>query len=140
MSLGKMNLPKPHRCGNLDRFTIQAPALDFAKLDCSAWQRRKKSGSGSCAAFPAFGELTDSTDIDAFTAQPAGAPMFPDIPSSALTEWYSYNGQTHQLTSKSDVYLIVTGGSVYKMRIESYYANISGTPASGHYTFVWNKL
>jgi hypothetical protein len=112
--------------------------IGFSSYNC--FQNSGPSGSGQCAAFPAFSELADSTNIDAFTAQPAEAPLFPDIPSSTLTEWYNYNDQTHQLTSKANVYLIRTGGNVYKVRIDSYYANIQGTPVSGHYTFVWDKL
>jgi hypothetical protein len=103
-------------------------------------QNSGPNGPGECAAFYAWGELTDPTDFAGFLTQPGGAPMFGDIPGSVLTEWYNYNGQTHQLTSKSDVYLINTGTAVYKMRIESYYASIGGVPASAHYTFVWAEL
>ena len=104
------------------------------------FQNSGPNGDGSCAAFLAYSELTDPTDIEAFTAQPSGAPMFPDIPGSAMTDWYDYNGQTHQLTSKGEVYLIKTGDAVYKVRIESYYTSIMGTPASGYYTFIWSEL
>ena len=68
------------------------------------------------------------------------APMFPDIPSSALTDWYNYNGENHQLTSKSHVYLVRAAGKVHKLRIDSYYANKSGLPVSANYTFVWKEL
>ncbi|UCC44910.1 MAG: HmuY family protein, partial [Candidatus Zixiibacteriota bacterium] len=80
-------------------------------------QNSGPNGTGDCAAFLAWSELDDPTDIDAFTLQPSGAPLFPDIEGSALTEWYDYNGQTHQLTSKSHVYLVKTGDVVYKLRI-----------------------
>ncbi|MFZ5501215.1 MAG: HmuY family protein, partial [Candidatus Micrarchaeota archaeon] len=92
------------------------------------------------AAFYAWGELTDPTDLEGFTAQPGDAPLFPDVPSSVMTDWYNYNGMTHQLTSKSHVYLLKTGGAVYKMRIESYYKNMGGVPTSGYYSFVWKEL
>ncbi|UCD64730.1 MAG: HmuY family protein [Candidatus Zixiibacteriota bacterium] len=113
---------------------------DISFYSYELMQNSGPNGVGGCAAFLAWSELTDPTDIDAFTAQPTGAPLFPDIPGSALTEWYDYDGQTHQLTSKSHVYLLKTGGTVYKLRIESYYANIGGVPTSGHYTFIWNEL
>lgn len=98
------------------------------------------NGIGQAQGFYAYTELTDPTDIDAFTAQPA-APMFPDIPSSALTDWYIYTGPPlHQLLSNDHVYLVQSGDKTYKMQIESYYANVGGTPTSGHYTFIWNEL
>ena len=74
-------------------------------------------------------------------AQPDGAPMFADIPSSVLTNWYNYTGPPmHQLLSKDEVYLIRTGGTVYKLKIEGYYANVGGVPTSGWYTFDWLEL
>lgn len=98
-------------------------------------------GSGDAKGFYAYTELTDPTDIDAFTSQPVGAPLFPDIPSSALTDWYNYTGPPlHQLLSKGNVYLLKTAGAVYKLEIESYYANVGGVPTSGHYTFIWKQL
>ncbi|UCE23804.1 MAG: HmuY family protein [Candidatus Zixiibacteriota bacterium] len=113
---------------------------DIAFYSYDLMQNSGPNGAGDCAAFLAWSELADPTDIDAFVMQPPGAPLFPDIPGSALTEWYDYDGQTHQLTSKSHVYLIKTGQVVYKLRIESYYANIGGVPASAYYTFIWTEL
>lgn len=103
------------------------------------------NGSGDCGAFPAFGELADQGedpfDFDAFVAQPAGAPMFPDIANSVLTDWYNYTGPpSHQLLSKNHVYLLQTAGEVYKLQIESYYSDVSGVPTSGWYTFVWKQM
>jgi hypothetical protein len=103
-------------------------------------QNSGPTGIGECRAFPAYTELTDPTDINAFTAQPE-APMFPDIPSSVLTDWYNYTGPPlHQLLSKEHVYLIKTGNKVYKMMIESYYKNVGGVATSGWYTFIWKEL
>jgi hypothetical protein len=102
-------------------------------------QNSGPNGIGDCAAFLAWSELDDPTDIDAFVMQPPGAPLFPDIPGSALTEWYDYDGQTHTLTSKSHVYLLKTGSTVCKLQIVSYYSTGS-TPVSGHYTFKWGEL
>ncbi|GEM_PF-782588 len=98
------------------------------------------SGSGACAAFYAYGELTDPTEIESFTIQPDDAPLFPDAPGSALTDWYNYNGQTHTLSSKSHVYLIKNSNHVYKMRIDSYYKNVGGVSTSGHYNFIWKEI
>ncbi|KAA3636131.1 MAG: hypothetical protein DWP97_03295 [Calditrichaeota bacterium] len=103
-------------------------------------QNSGPNGSGDCAAFPAFTELADSTDFAGFTAQPTGAPLFPDIAGSALTEWYTYTGPPlHQLFSNSNVYLLRTGGIVYKMRIESYYGE-NGDKASANYHYIWQQL
>lgn len=106
------------------------------------------NGTGGCAVFPAYTELNDNTDIDAFTEVPENAQFFPDFTSSvfngSLTDsdqlWYNYNGQNHTLSSKSHVYLIKTAVAVYKMEIVSYYADINGGLASGYYTFKWSEL
>lgn len=113
---------------------------DIAFYAYDIYQNSGPNGSGSCEAFPAYGELATATDIDAFTSQPA-APMFPDIFASALVDWYTYTGPpSHQLLSNEHVYLIRTAGSVYKLQIVSYYANIGGVPTSGWYTFDWAEL
>ncbi len=113
---------------------------DLGFSSYNVFQNSGPNGSGAAKGFYAYTELTDPTDIDAFTAQPA-APMFSDIPSSALTDWYNYTGPPlHQLLSKENVYLLKTGGKVYKVMVESYYANVSGVPTSGHYTFIWKEL
>ncbi|MBD3403924.1 hypothetical protein GF420_13615 [candidate division GN15 bacterium] len=106
------------------------------------------NGSGSCAVFPAYTELGSKDDIDAFAAMPANAQMFPDFVGSvfngSLTDgnelWYDYDGQTHTLSSKSHVYLVRTADAVYKLEIESYYADINGTLQSGYYTLKWQEL
>ena len=113
--------------------------IAFAAYDVK--QNSGPNGSGNCRAFYAYTELVDPTDIDEFTTQPSDAPMFEDIPSSALTDWYNYTGPPlHQLLSHEHVYLIRTEGKVYKLKIESYYANVGGVPTSGWYTFIWNEL
>jgi hypothetical protein len=107
------------------------------------------NGAGDCAAFPAWGELNDPTDIAGLGAQPAGAPMFPDYIKSAfnglltddLSQWYDYNPQTHQIAARDRVFVVkVEDGKFYKMQIEGYYADIGGVPTSGNYTFKWNEL
>jgi hypothetical protein len=114
---------------------------DIAFSSYNLMQNSGPSGTGDCAAFLAYTELTDPTDINGFTTQPSMAPLFPDIPSSALTNWYNYTGAPlHQLLSLDHVYLIKTGDKVYKLMIESYYANVGGLPTSGWYTFIWNEL
>ena len=114
---------------------------DIAFSSYNLMQNSGPNGSGDCAAFFAYTELTDPTDIDGFTTQPSGAPLFTDIPSSALTDWYDYTGAPlHQLLSKDHVYLLKTGDKVYKLMIESYYANVGGLPTSGWYTFIWAEL
>lgn len=126
---------------------IVAPATPGNSLDWdlgfgsyNVFMNSGPNGTGQAKGFYAYTELTDPTDIDAFTAQPA-APLFPDIPSSALTNWYNYTGPPlHQLLSNDHVYLVQSGNEVYAMQIESYYANIGGTPSSGHYTFIWREL
>lgn len=103
-------------------------------------QNSGPSGTGGCAAFPAYQEINDPTDIVLFTSQPFGAPLFQDIPGSVLTDWYNYNGQTHELTSKDKVYLIRSEDKLYKMKVQGYYGDEGGGPISAIYTFIWNEL
>lgn len=113
--------------------------LGFSAYD--VFQNSGPKGAGNCAAFLAYTELTDPTDIAGFVAQPAGAPLFTDIPSSVLLDWYEYTGAPlHQILSYDHVYLIKNGADVYKLIIDSYYQNVQGTPTSGWYTFRWVKL
>ncbi len=120
--------------------------LCFSSYDVK--QNSGPNGSGNCVALPAYGLLTDPTDLQGLSAQPAGAPMFPDFLSSvfngSLTDesqlWYDYDPATHRLTSKSNVYLIRVGDDTYKFEIISYYAHVNGTLTSGHYTLIWIQL
>lgn len=113
---------------------------DLAFYAYDIMQNSAPNGIGACEAFQAYTVLTDDpTDIDAFTTQP-DAPMFEDIPGSALTEWYDYDDETHILTSKEYVYLVSTGDAVYKLQIQTYYANIGGSPTSAWYTIRWAEL
>lgn len=124
------------------------PADPKNSLDWDIWfnnfnlaQNCGPNGVGECAAFWAFSALGQApSDIDAFTEQPAGIPLFPDIQGSVLTDWYDYKEDTHQLVSWNRVYLLRSGDRLYKMKIVSYYANVGGQPKSAVYTFVWNEL
>jgi hypothetical protein len=114
---------------------------DIAFYAYDLMQNSGPNGSGDCAAFLAWGELADPTDIDGFTAQPAVAPMFADIPLSTMTEWYTYDGATHRLTSDLNVYLVkVDANTIYKVRIDSYYVSIGGTSAAANYTVTYDEL
>ncbi len=98
------------------------------------------SGSGAATAFFAHTELDDPTDLAAFAAQPEFAQTFPDTYGSALSEWYDYNGATHELSPKDAVYLVRTADAVYKVELESYYGDVGGQPASAHYRFRWDEI
>jgi len=114
---------------------------DIAFHSYNLMQNSGPNGTGSCAAFLAWGELTDPTDIDGFTTQPTAAPLFGDSPLSTMTEWYNYDGTTHLLTSKGEIYLLqIDSDTFYKVRIDSYYTNISGSPVSGYFTLTYEEL
>jgi len=131
---------------------LNSTAWDIGFSSYNIMTNSGPNGSASCFSFPAYTELTahsyDSTNIDAFTAQPAKAQMFPDYIKSVfnrtlsddleLDNWYSYANT--ELTSRSYVYLIKTDTACYKMQIDSYYAIISGLKSSAHYSYMWNKL
>jgi len=99
------------------------------------------SGPGNAAGFWAYTTLgNEPSDIDAFTLQPSGAPLFSDTAGSALTDWYDYDDVTHILSSKNHVYLIRSAGRLYKLQILGYYAKQGGTSVSGIYSFKWNEI
>ncbi len=119
---------------------MNSTAWDLAFYAYDISQNSGPNGSGSCAAFPAYDELTLATDINGFTEQPA-SPMFGDIFGSAITDWWNYTGPpSHQLLSKGHVYLLKTGGTFYKLRIVAYYVDFGGVPTSGWYSFDWAEL
>ncbi len=111
-------------------------------------QNSGPNGPGQCAAFPAFGEMSEPTDIESLLRHPSGAPLFPDYVTSVFNgdltddeaQWYDYNPTTHQISARDRVYLVKTETANYKLQIGSYYANINGVPTSGYYAFVWNEL
>jgi hypothetical protein len=103
-------------------------------LNCPLW------GAGSAAAYPAFYDMTDSTDFEALTEAPVLPPYFQDQASSALTDWYEYDQQTHVLSSRDYVYLLRVSGALYKVQIQSYYREVQGSPQSGWITFRWLEL
>ncbi len=99
-------------------------------------------GTGQGAAFPVYDGLVDRTDFDAVAnINQFGPPRWVlDEMQSAftITDWYNYNFQTHQLSSKKNTYIVQVGGKSYKVFIVSYYN--TDTQASGHYTINWAEL
>ncbi|MFZ1683757.1 MAG: HmuY family protein [Candidatus Zixiibacteriota bacterium] len=136
--------------------TVVTPADPKASTDWdlmfSSYNVGQNSGpngpAGACATFYVFDYITPASNIDAVTdvyAGQAAAPMFGDASSSVFytnssDNWYNYDGATHQLTSKNYVYLLKTGGKLYKMQIVSYYANVGGVPKSANYVFKWKEI
>jgi hypothetical protein len=115
---------------------------DFAIAAYDIHLNSSMFGIGQAAAYLNTDSLgnprTDFDNIAQAETQPTA--YFQDAAGSAFTEWYDYNENTHQLTSKGHVYLVRVGANIYKMQISSYYANVNGTPTSGWYTFKWLKL
>jgi hypothetical protein len=115
---------------------------DFAIAAYDIHLNSSMFGIGQAAAYLNTDSLgnprTDFDNIAQAETQPTA--YFQDAVGSAFTEWYDYNENTHQLTSKGHVYLVRVGANIYKMQISSYYANVNGTPTSGWYTFKWLKL
>ena len=101
------------------------------------------NGSGNCGAYNAYLDLvnemgTDPWNIDAFTSQPFGPTMDRDDASSAMTDWYAY--ADGRLTSHYHVYLLKTAGKVYKLAINTYYGDASGSPTPAWLDFNWSEL
>jgi len=98
-------------------------------------------GSGQAATYPVWLDQSDSTDFDETTTAPTVPnAYFIDGLGSVLTNWYNYDGTTHQLSSKNHVYIIRHNDEFYKLQISSYYRDIGGTPVSAWYTFKWLAL
>ncbi len=99
-------------------------------------------GTGQGAAFPIYDGLQDRTDFDAVTnVNQFGPPRWVnDEMQSAFTvsDWYNYNFNTHQLTSKRHTYVVQSGGKNYKVEIVSYYD--PDTQTSGTYTINWAEI
>jgi hypothetical protein len=99
--------------------------------------------AGAAAAFYVFEYLADPTNIDGVAdvyAGQAAAPLFPDAASTIFDAWYNYDSGTHQLSSKYFVYIIKSGGKLYKTQIYSYYSNVAGVPVSADYIIYWKQL
>ncbi len=98
------------------------------------------SGPGQGGAFPAY--QTDQTFED--IAEAMGFGYFADKSGSAFSsdtgEWYSYDSNTHFLSTRNHVYVIDTGEGLYKMQLISYYREVEGSPVSGFITFRWRPL
>ena len=98
------------------------------------------SGPGQGGAFPAyqtgqsFEEITRAMGFGYF-ADKAGSAF-----SSDSGEWYSYDSETHLLSTRNHVYIIDTGEAFYKMQVLNFYLEVEGSPVSGFVTFRWRPL
>ena len=98
------------------------------------------SGPGQGGAFPAYQTGQSFEDI----TRAMGFGYFADKAGSAFSsdsgEWYSYDSETHLLSTRNHVYLIDTGEGFYKMQILNFYLEVEGSPVSGFVTFRWRPL
>jgi hypothetical protein len=88
-------------------------------------------------AGPASGYAADDfTSEDCMlVAQPAGEPM------SAFGEWYAYDGQTHAVTPKDQVYVVEReDGSRTAFRIATYYGDTTNPMRGAFYGVEWKQL
>ena len=98
------------------------------------------SGPGEGGAFPAYETGQTFEEIE----EAMGFGYFPDKAGSAFSgdsgEWYSYDSDTHILTTRNHVYVIDTGEGFYKMQLLNFYREVEGSPVSGFITFRWRPL
>ncbi len=115
---------------------------DFAIASYDIHLNSNMFGIGQAAAYLNTDSLgIPRTDFEGITvAETQPTAYFQDAAGSAFTEWYDYNENTHQLTSKKHVYLVKVGTDIYKMQITSYYYPVNGQNTSAWYTFKWLKL
>jgi HmuY protein len=97
------------------------------------------SGPGLAGVFPAYGDPDYDEWSEVTTApQNVGAGYEQDMITSVFTDWYIYNGQTHELQPSGDVYVIKVGETYYKFTVLSYYNEEDGT--SGYINFRYAEL
>jgi hypothetical protein len=115
---------------------------DFAVASYDIHLNSNLFGPGVAAAYLNTDDSNNPrTDFDSIVLAETQPQAYSwDEAGSAFSGWYEYDDVTHQLASKSHVYLVKVGADIYKMQILSYYSNINGTPTSGWYTFKWLKL
>lgn len=99
------------------------------------------SGDGDAGVYPAYDD-PDYDEFPEFTSAPPdmGGSYQQDSMHSALTDWYDYNGQTHEVTSMGHVYLIDTGTTVFKFEITNYYKVIEGSPVGGWISLRYQEM
>jgi hypothetical protein len=115
---------------------------DFAVASYDIHLNSSMFGPGQAAAYlntdDSNNPRTDFDNISEAETQPQAYST--DEVGSIFADWYNYNPDTHQLTSKNHVYLIKVGANIYKIQLLSYYKNINGQPVSGWYTYRWLRL
>jgi hypothetical protein len=95
------------------------------------------SGPGSCGVYPIYEEESDYGSIADVPAD-MGASYPADSFDSAMSSWWSYDGQNHTVNATNRIYLVNTGDLVYKVQILGYYEPDSGDAA--HITFQYEEL
>jgi hypothetical protein len=62
-------------------------------------------------------------------------------PLTAVGEWYDYDDATHVLTPKANVYVVkARDGTLFKLRIETYYGDAANPMRGGNYKVEWAPL
>jgi hypothetical protein len=125
---------------------VYVDLLDGAASDASDWDllldgwtirlNSGISGSGSAGAIDAgepFADITDAGDAgDVYKSDDFGGAF-------DAKPWYSYNLEgNHQIWPNFNVYLVRTGGDVFKLQLTSYYEPATG--AQRHISFRYAPL
>jgi hypothetical protein len=89
----------------------------------------------TAAPTAAYGTDDFTTADCMLEAIPGGEPM------SAFGEWYSYDGTTHAVTPKGEVYVIErNNGSHTAFRVVSYYGDTAMPMRGAYYKVEWKQL
>jgi len=114
---------------------------DIKVENYNAYLNSSFSGPGQAGANPASAlvdGMTDATDFNFYTSAITVPQAYAqDEQGSIFTNWYNYDGQTHTLSSRGDIYLVQSDGKTYKVKIETYYGD---TGQSGNYIWYWEEL
>jgi len=90
--------------------------------------------------YPIYEETNDFDGLG--TAPPdMGGSYEVDSITSVFGDWYDYNGETHELTTRNHVYVLkLDSDSYFKLRITNFYKVIEDAPVSGWITIEYDEL
>lgn len=95
-----------------------------------------ENGPGSAGGYAAH--VADLTHADVIQAAPTPALYLAESVVSVFSDWYDYDGTTHQLSPMDCIYLVNDGTHTWKVQLLSYYN--PATDASGWYKVRFTPL
>lgn len=137
-----LNLESTAKVELTDKTSVSSTAWDLALKRALIYTNDGDGGLGQGGAVLIQKDFASVTAADAASATFQTEKFFdaqckPILDRSgavqtSLTAWYDYNGMTHTVTPAAGTWLVRGGtGKLYKLAIETYYANPDGTVGTG---------